>query len=285
MVFSGDSEFGPNPFESEQKGGKPNQSRQGDVHWRLTTVEKQWEQSGRNFTVTGQFPLGEGIKYRTNNVIAEAGGFGLPFPFVQWIKGELEKVSFMVTLYSRNKDEDINQIFKQMKRLKDHVPELNRAPLCRFTFGSVLSLLVLVDGFGDVDYSQLKPDGTARKIEFGITLSRFRPFIRFLFDNKPPKLSRNQQVTGQNRMYEQLAIKQFGTGNAIFGDVLRKLNRSSPFAAKDESVVKIPNADFVLSQEIEPEFHGFRFGDEDVQAMIRRRFERRNQKVLVISKR
>lgn len=267
-------------------GGRFAGGHQGDVYWKLTTVESTWQKKGKNFTVAGQLPVeDEGIGWTDDNVLANSGGFGLPAPFVQWIRGELQVITIPVILYSRHKDENIKLMYDRVKRTKNFDVSLRRPPVCRFTFGSFMSMLVIVKGVGEARIARLKRDGKARRITFTLTLHKYEPFKREqIVTGKPPRESRHQLVTSERRMYEFIAAAEWGTENAIFGDRLRKRNRRYPFAAKDEGTVKIPNGDIILNERVEPEFHAFAVGNTEANEIVLEKFNARQSRVLVVSR-
>lgn len=259
--------------------------RDSEVHWKIETVEPKnspWKRS--NFVVVGQFPVPEeGIRYNVNNVIGDAGGLGLPHPFVQWIRGEKQTITLDAILFARHNGEDIKILFQSILDLMTQVPELGRPPVCRFTYGSLLSLLVLVQG-GEINIRRPRVDGKARHIIWPITLVRFVPYKLDILSTSGIKESRHVQVADERRMYEILAAREFGTANALAGDRLRKRNRSAPFAAEDESLVKIPNADIILSETVTPEFHGFVPTNLAAQAAFLLRQTARKERFLVLNR-
>lgn len=256
---------------------------QGDVHWKIQTIEPPGLKF-KNFTITGQLPTPEeGITMRLNQVIAEAATYSQTDPFTQWVRGELKVVSFDVVLFSRDKDEDIKTMFDNMVAAQTYVPELNRIPVCRFTYGSIVSIKCQIAGFGDVKIFRPKPDGKARRIEFPITLKKFISYkIKEIDRNQKPKFSRMQVVSGDERMYEFLARKEYGPTGAVYGDRLRKLNRGEPFAVSDGGTTKVPRADKVAIGQLSPEFHGFQITREETNAVFLDRAVARNEKFLVI---
>lgn len=284
MVFIPDAPdtFGPNPLGLTVEKGRAN----ADVHWRIDTVEPKnspWKRS--NFSVKGQLPLPEdGLKYNVTNVIADAGGLGLPHPFVQWIRGEKQTITFEAHLFAEHNGMDIKTLFNSILRTMTSVPELNRPPVCRFTYGNILSLLVLVQG-GEAQIKRARTDGKARYIVWPLTLVRFVPYKLKILSTSGIKESRHERVSEERRMYEVLAAREFGTENALFGDRLRKRNRSFPFAAEDESTVKVPNANIILTELVEPEFHGFKVGDSPAQEAMLKRVTNRRGRFLVASRR
>jgi hypothetical protein len=255
---------------------------QSDVHWKLSTIEPR-DLKFKNFTVTGQMPIDEdGISYAMNELVSTASTYGIPHPFIQWIRGELEVISFNVVLFSRDSEEDISSMFEEMKRLKLYVPELKRIPICRFTYGNIISVKCMIKGLGEVKFARARTDGQARKITFRLTLHRYVPIVINEIDrNKKPKFSRMQTVSGDGRMYENIAGREYGLAAAIYGDRLRKLNRAEPFAVADGGATKVPRFDKISGDRIEPEFYGFRDSREDVANMLQQRMKNRNSLFLV----
>jgi hypothetical protein len=258
-------------------------STQGDVHWKLETIEPK-NLKFINFSISGQFPVKEeGITVRMNDVVPDVGTFGIAQPFIQWVRGEVEIISFDVVLFSRDKNEDPKVLFDNIAKVKTFVKELGRTPVCRFTYGNILSVKCMVLGFGEVKYSRPRTDGKARKIEFTLTLKRFNPYkIEEIDRNKKPKFSRMQSTAGDLRMYEVLARREYGSESAIYGDRLRKLNRANPFASEDGGRTKVPVAERVVGGPLAPEFHGFRIDRDTVAEVFRDRAVARNARVLVV---
>jgi hypothetical protein len=267
--------------------GQPNpdppsrSSTQGDVHWRLKTIEPPGLKF-KNFQVAGQFPVEEeGIGIAMNQNVPEAGSYGVPFPFVQWIRGELQVVTLPVVLYSRDKDENIKFFFDEMAKFITYVPELKRIPTARFTYGDIISIKCICRGFGEVKIARPKPDGKARRIDFTMTLARFEKYTLLNFDvNAKPSESRYQVVSGNNRMYERLAFREWGS--ALHGDRLRKRNRRYAFAAADGEKVKVPSGDIILNEAVKPEFFPFKTDREEVALANLNKYNARNAKILVV---
>jgi hypothetical protein len=293
-IFNDDpTSFGPGPTGNTIPTQRPffgvvdpnRQGPQGDVHWKLQTIEP----SGlafKNFTVSGQFPVKEdGVTVRMNQVIPDAGTYNMPHPFIQWVRGEVQVISFDVVLFSRDKDEDVLSKFNEMKRTQGFVPELGRIPVCRFTFANIMSVKCMVMGFGDVNFSRPRADGQARKIEFTLTLKRFVPFrVPTMDRNKPVKKSMRRLVGGDDRMYETIARRFYGFDNALYGVRLRreKENRRYPFAAQDGQKVQIPRADKVVVGRLAPTHYALQISREDVSAMFFKRANARNNRFLVV---
>jgi hypothetical protein len=265
----------PNPSPTSRS------STQGDVHWRLRTIEPPGLKF-QNFQVAGLFPVeDDGIGITMNQNVAEAGSYGVPFPFVQWIRGELQVVTLPVVLFSRDKDENIKYYFDEMAKFITYVPELKRIPVCRFTYGEILSIKCICRGFGEVKIARLKPDGKARRIDFTITLARTEPYKLISYDaNAKPNESRYQVVSGNERMYERLASREWGS--PIHGDRLRKRNKRYAFAAADGEKVKVPSGDIILNEAVKPEFFAFKTDIENVALANLNKYNARNAKVLVV---
>ncbi len=274
----------PDTFPGLNTGTKV--SHQGDVHWKITTLENK-DSTFQNFVLKGQFPVeDEGIGYTVNAVVPEAASAGIFHPFIQWVRGQLEVVTLPVLFYSRDTSENILYFFEQAKRLMEDMG-YGRPPLCKFTYGNILSLKVLIRGFGEVKIARPKTDGSARKIDFTITMARYNPYDVSVANSSadlPGRFHESKMivVSGERRMYELIAKREYGPGNAIFGDRLRKRNRSEPFAVSDGGKAKVPSARVILPEYVQPEFHGFNVGNEATAKMIQSKFSARNSRILVV---
>jgi hypothetical protein len=261
-------------------------TRQGDVHWKLETIENK-DSNFQNFKLQGQFPVGdEGIGYTVNAVVPEAASAGMFHPFIQWVRGQLEVVTLPVLFYSRDTTENITYFFQQAKRLMEDMG-YGRPPLIKFTYGSILSLKVLVRGFGEVKIARPKPDGSARRIDFTVTMARYNPYDVSVANSSadlPGRFheSKMVQVSGERRMYEVIARREFGPDASIYGDRLRKRNRAEPFAVSDGGLTKVPSSRIILAEFVTPEYHGFNDGNEDTAKMIQAKFSARNARTLVV---
>lgn len=275
----------PDTFPGLNTGSKV--TRQGDVHWKIQTIENK-DSNYQNFVLQGQFPVpDEGIGYTVNAMVSEAASAGMFHPFIQWVRGQLETVTLPVLFYSRDTSENIKYYFETAKRLLSDMG-YGRPPITKFTYGDILSMKVLVTGFGEVKIARPKPDGSARKIEFTISMSRYNPYDVSVANSSadlPGRFheSKYVKVSGERRMYEVIARREFGPGNTIYGDRLRKRNRSEPFAVSDGGKTKVPGARVILAEYVQPEYHGFNLGDEDTAKMIQARFAARNARKLVVS--
>ena len=269
---------GPIPPASQSR-----QSSQGDVHWKVQTIEKS-DTKFQNFTLRGQMPVpDEGITMSLNQVIPEAASAGQFHPFIQWLRGELEMINVPVLFYSRDNVEDIKSMFVTARRLMMDMG-YHRPPVCRFTYGDTISVKCLVKGFGEVRFGRPKENGKARRIEFTMTLARYIPYDladSSTFNNVTHE-SRMQVVSGERRMYEGLSRYEWGTDAALYGDRLRKRNRANPFAVPDGETTKVPSGNVILNERVTPEYHGFDMDKEVVSEMINGRFSARNDRVLIV---
>lgn len=257
-----------------------------DVHWKLDTVESV--RSYRNFQVTGQFPVAdEGITWDLGSIVPDAGAMGQAHPIIQWVRGEVQNIALPVVYFSRHSGEDIMETwFKPMKKLRDRDSLLKRAPICRFTYGSIVSVLCIVQTLGGVKIARPRTDGKARRIDLAVTMRRYEPYkIKEVDSTKPKKESLFHTVGRHERSWEMLAARLYGPDMALWGDRLRKRNRDQAFAATIGAEVKIPNRDIIEQELIEPEWHGFRRGDEAAEQMVLDRFVARNALSVVRNRR
>lgn len=176
--------------------------------------------------------------------------------------------------------------FRPMKKLRDRDSLLKRAPICRFTYGSIVSVLCIVQTLGGVKIARPRTDGKARRIDLAVTMRRYEPYkIKEVDSTKPKKESLFHTVGRHERSWEMLAARLYGPDMVLWGDRLRKRNRDQAFAATIGAEVKIPNRDIIEQEIIEPEWHGFRRGDEAAEQMVLDRFVARNALSVVRNRR
>lgn len=256
-----------------------------DVHWKISTVESV--RSYSNITITGQFPVTEdGVTWELNSSVPDVGAMGHAHPIIQWVKNEIEEISLSIVLFSRHRDEDIMPRFKNLKKLRDRDNLLRRAPICRFTYGSIISMLCQVRSLGGVKIERPTQNGRARRIDLSLTLVRYEPYkIKEVDSTKPQKESLYHTVGRHEQSWEMLAVKTYGPEMALYGDRLRKRNKSQAFSAEIGTEVKIPNREIIIRELIEPEWHGFKRGDETAEQMVLDKFIARNDHYLVRNRR
>ncbi len=140
----------------------------------------------------------------------------------------------------------------------------------------------MVRGFGDVDFSQLREDGKSREIKFTITLAAYKKYtIKEVDRNKPKQLSRHPLVSGEDRMWEMIAAKEYGVDGAIYGDRIRKYNKKMGFAADEEVRIVLPKDEIILNEFIYPEFHAFDRSNEEATGNLINKIVARKNKVIV----
>jgi len=283
--FQGGLDDLPDSFPGLNPGSKV--TRQGDVHWKIQTLESK-DSNFQNFVLQGQFPVTEdGIGLTLNATVAEAASAGMFVPFIQWIRGNVQTITLPVLFYSRDRTENIKFYLDNAVRLLSDMG-YGRPPICKFIYGNILSMKVLVTGFGEIKIARPKTDGSARKIEFTLAMSRYNPYDVSVANSSadlPGRFHESKMVvvSGERRMYEQIARREWGSAHAIYGDRLRKRNRANPFAVPDGGKTKVPGARVILSEYVQPEYHGFNLADESTAKMIQSRFSVRNSRKLVVS--
>ena len=219
----------------------------------------------------------DGVTVDLNSTIPESGGQGQEHPLIQWVKGNVQTISLPVMLFSRDELEDIEPRYENLKKLWARDRLLKRPPVCRFTFGRVLSTLCKIRSLGGVKIYPLRPGGKARQIDLTITLVRYVPLKLVEADTRKPVRESLQYTVGRGeRSYEMLAVRLYGQGAALWGDRLRKRNQDQAFAAGIGSEVKIPSSNIVLKEKVQPEFHVFKRGDATAEARVREMFVARN---------
>jgi hypothetical protein len=259
-------------------------STQGDVHWKISTIENQSSKFS-NITVRGQFPVGdEGITMHVSNVVAQGPVYNGEAPIIQFVRGNLRTINLPLVFFARDKDENIMSMYKRMERIATRDDTLKRLPLCKFTYGQAITMKCFVQALGDVKIYRLTTQGKARRIEFTAILSRFQPYeVVQTLKGTRPRESRLQMVNSpEMRMYEFVAMREWGPRGVLYGDRLRKRNKGNPFYAPDGERTKVPNGDIILSEKVEPEFHAFDEFDEDAADLLEAKFAARNALTMVV---
>lgn len=161
-------------------------------------------------------------------------------PIIQFTNGELEEISFSAQWYSRHKNEDIQPYMDAMAAACRRDPNLGRPPIWAFLWGIPLADQVVVKSIAPINIESMKPDGSLRHISFSLTLLRYEQYDIQLTDPNERPHDTFYIVVQTGDTWESLAARQYG--DALKGDLLRRLNPARPFLVVGERV-KLLDAD------------------------------------------
>ena len=235
-----------------------------------------WSMDDRTF-VEGQFPLEDGVSVTMGGSIASADRVGFQDPIVQWINGVGRTYSFKAEFFARHKAENIKKQYDTLEKLGTKDPNFGRSHICIFVYGKIYRELVLIRDLNPI-VGNPRDDGSARKIEFSITLVRYKPFSQKAIDpTKPAKESYVRIASSVEQSYEMLARVYYG--DPLFGDRLRKRHPKMPLAPEVGEVVKIPNASIITTETVEPAMYAMDLEtNKDAAESFRRLAERRSNR-------
>lgn len=236
----------------------------------------------RNETIEGQF-VPQGVTRNVGMVTSSGASLNAPDPFVQFVRGELRTTTFTARIWARDSTEGplVDDRIRRLEALVERSDDFKRPPVCDFFVGSVetLSMTCVVKSLGGITYDELFDDGSPRGATLQITLEKFVEVELEATDPTKPETFTRRRRAKQGDTYESVALWEYG--DAELGVLLRQLNPRVPgmdyadLAVGDE--VHIYPEEYLLEQELEPEFHGFKSGsgNEAAEAAVRDLFEAR----------
>jgi hypothetical protein len=229
----------------------------------------------RGVDVVGQFTP-QGLRKTVSGGLAQGGSVGRDFPIVQWVRGELEVVTFSARLWAKDStDLTVSQRLTQLENLVRRASDLRRPPICSFSLGSLATVAIdcLVKSIGGVSYDDVRPDGTLRGATLDVTLWRYEEVTLRATDPSVPASMTRIRRSKKGDTYESIALQEYA--DPELGVLLRQLNpriAGMPLADLNPlDPVHVFPEEFLLTLPIEPEFHAFRSGPGNEAAEERRR--------------
>jgi hypothetical protein len=229
----------------------------------------------RGVDIVGQFTP-QNVRKTVSGGLVQGGSVGRDFPIVQWVRGELEVITFTARLWAKDStDLTVSDRLVKLENLVRRASDLKRPPICSFSLGSLATLSVdcLVKSLGGVAYDEVRPDGTLRGASLQITLWRYEEVTLKATDPSVPESMTRIRRSRKGDTYESIALAEYADPG--LGVLLRQLTprvAGMPLAdlrAKDP-VHMYPEA-HLLTLPIEPQFHAFRSGPGNEAAEERRR--------------
>lgn len=180
-------------------------------------------------TYEGQFgPIG-----LTKDLGSQVGTFSSlnrQDPIIQWLGGTGEAISFDALLFAQNSFRKIGKQLTALEKLVKKDPALGRPPVCRFTYGKEMSLLVIVESLGGIRYADSRPlQGTFRSAMLTISLRKYVPYKPVVSATDEVPTETYYRPARINDTYETIA-KQF------YGSPVKGINLRARF----------PNLDVVI---------------------------------------
>ena len=235
----------------------------------------------RKQTFVGQF-IAEGVSRQAASNIAVASSPNRQNPIVQWISGREERITFTAKMWANNEDESIEDRIDRLEQLRNRQDDLRRPPICMFSLGNVrsMSMEVLVETLGGIQYSELRPDGTPRGVTFQIGLIKFVELPLEPTDPSSPDNMTRVRRAREGDTYESIAASEYG--DPELGILLRQENPRTPGMdladlSPGDGVHIFPET-FLRTLLLQPAWHGLRSGPDNEAAEQARRniFEARS---------
>lgn len=225
--------------------------------------------------IVGQF-VPQSVSKTVTGDIAQASSVNRDHPILQWIRGELEVVTFTAKLWAKDsEDMTVEQRLVALENLVRRASDLGRPPICAFSWGALgtLNIECLVKTIGNVTYDEVREDGTLRGVTLPITLWRYEEVTLTATDSSIPETFTRIRRSRKGDTYESIALNEYA--DATLGILLRQLNPRTPgMELADlfpQDRVHVFPEEFLLTLPLEPEFHVFKVGAGNEAAETRRR--------------
>jgi hypothetical protein len=235
--------------------------------WTITDLD-------RSEDIVGQF-IGQNVTKNVSGNIARGSSYNSQFPIIQWVAGEIESISFTAKLFAHDStDFSVDDRLERLEQLVKRNNDLKRPPVCAFTLGDVPSLSVdcLVRSLGGT-YDEVRNDGTLRGVTLQINLERYVDVEFAATDPTVPESFTRIRRAKKGDTYEDIALNEYG--DPELGILLRQFNPRIPgmdlSELKARDPVHIFPEEYLVTFDIEPEFHGFGRGSDNEAAEQRRR--------------
>jgi hypothetical protein len=229
----------------------------------------------RGVDIVGQFTP-QGLRKTVSAGLVQGGSVNRDYPIVQWVRGELEVVTFSARLWAKDStDLTVSQRLVQLENLVRRASDLKRPPICAFSLGSLATVAIdcLVKSIGGVTYDDVRPDGTLRGATLQVTLWRYEEVTLKATDPSVPASQTRIRRSKRGDTYESVALTEYG--DPELGILLRQLNPRRPGMPLADlnplDPVHVFSEEFLLTLPIEPEFHAFKSGPGNEAAEERRR--------------
>lgn len=232
--------------------------------------------------IVGQF-VPQNVSKTVSGSIATVSSVNRDFPILQWVRGELEVITFDAKLFATDStDLTVEDRLFRLETLVRRNTKFKRPPICLFSWGDVatLHLECLVQSIGGVTYDEIRTDGTLRGVSLRITLNRFEEVTLAVTDPTRPESMTRIRRSKKADTYESIALLEYA--DPELGILLRQLNprrAGMPLADLNPlDPVHIFPEEFLLTLPIEPEFHAFKSGpgNEAAEEVRREIFDARD---------
>lgn len=172
------------------------------VKWRLYDID-------HGTTIEGRFaPLG--LTQDMGSVLGGTLPLNRQDEIVQWLSGAGESMSFDALVWADDVTVSILSQIQALQNLVKRDPTLRRAPICRFTYGSDISFMCIVESLGGIRYGEARIDGKLRSAMFTISLRKYVPYSPTAEDSVPTETY--YRPTKQAETYELIAKREYGAG-------------------------------------------------------------------------
>jgi hypothetical protein len=158
---------------------------------------------------------------------ADVSSLGREHPVQQFVRGNLETITFTARLFARHQAENIRDTIEALKRSVKADRKLGRPPIFDFVWGLAVVDVVVVQSVGGVRITSIRPNGTVRDATLSITLRHYEPYTLAKTDPDARQRDTFYLRAGEGVSWESVARDHYG--DALMGEFLRRLSPEMPF--------------------------------------------------------
>lgn len=196
---------------------------------------------------TGQFHPEDLTHEGVGSVYSDRWALNRQHPITQFVRGELERVSFKGRLHATTAIETLEDQINGLKDWARRDEKLKRPPILYFWVGNgdvdFFDSTCLLESVGGIKYDRPTLLGSMRQVTFTVTLREYYE----------PKITAGAvgetryHRAKQGEYYELIAFHEYG--QPLLGDVIRKQHPSQP-ALSIGDVVKLPSVEKVRTETV-----------------------------------
>jgi hypothetical protein len=215
----------------------------------FSDMQRRWHLYNRDTAeiFSGQFHAEDLTHEGVGSVYSDRWALNRRHPITQFVRGELERVSFRGRFHATTSLETLEDQINFFKTWARRDEKLKRPPVLEFFVGNgdaeFFEQPCLLESVNGIKYDRPTLFGGMRQVTFTVTL---REYKEQKIAAGPTGETRYHRAK-QGEYYELIAFYEYG--QPLLGDVIRKRHPSQPAIAVGD-VVKLPSVEKVRTQTV-----------------------------------
>jgi len=198
-----------------------------------------------------QFPI-TNLTHGISQSYGDASSLSRAEPIQQWLKGDVETITFEAMAFAEHRFMDITDYVAYMKSASKKDEKLGRPPIWTFIYGTLINEIVVIESC-QFRYGEPRVNanmGTPRDVYFNISLRKYTPFDIELTDPNALPSDTFYVRAKSGDTWEHLAHREYG--DADLGDIVRRRNHDKRKLTAN-NYVKMPKFERVRNDVLTPE--------------------------------